>query len=498
MKPQSPFFITVAFLFVAPSVHARQDADPAHRMIELERDKSQVVSNLAYLSDRIGPRLTGSARLKRANEWTAKMMRDYGLVNVHLEGWSFPEPWERGKCEARIIEPNGLPVSIAQVAWSPPTNGAVRGKVVRLTAEDEAAFKSFHNKLRGAIILDLKEYHAPSPGGLMGYNPSADDGEIPALARKATAAAPAPTAPGRQFNFEEYMARVKRYNSFLRAEGASAVISVSAKPYGLLDMHGSPESRWGRPALPSFIISNENGAQIDRLLRSNVQVTMELRGSGHSTKGPVICYNTIGEIKGSEKPEELVVLGAHLDSWDLGTGTTDNGTGSMAVLEAARLLKSLGERPKRTIRFILFSGEEQGLLGSAAYVKAHKNEMSKINAMFVHDIGTGRVKGLWLQNRSVCKQLIEQEFAGLKDLGLMTGGAEIEAGKMNGTDHASFDDAGVPAFAFKQAAAEYGLSHHSQIDTLERVRPNDLMQGALALAIFAWDAAQMPDRFPRK
>jgi carboxypeptidase Q len=466
-------------------------------MIELERDKSDVVKNLEYLSDRIGPRLTGSARLKAANDWTAKRMRDYGLENVHLEGWSFSEGWERGWCEARIIEPNGLPISIAQSAWSPPTNGALRGKVVRLTAEDEGAFKSLHNKLRGAIIFDLKEYHAPSPGGLMGYNAAQAEPDIPALVPP-TAAAPSPSTPSRPFNFEEFMARMKRFNNFLRAEGAAAVISVSAKPYALLDMHGSPDSRWGRATLPSFIIANENGGQIDRLIRGGVRVTMEVRGDGHPVKGPLTVSNTVGEIRGSDKPDEVVILGAHLDSWDLGTGTTDNGTGSVAVLEAARLIKSLGARPSRTIRFILFSGEEQGLLGSAAYVKAHKSEMPNINAMFVHDIGTGRVKGLWLQNRSVCKPLIEKEFARFKELGLLTNDPEIEPGKMNGTDHASFDDAGVPAFSFKQAAAEYGLSHHSQIDTMERVRPSDLKQGALALAIFAWDAAQMADRYPRK
>lgn len=494
-----PLSLAVFLVFGLRFAGAQPNLDDAHKLIQLELDKSEVVQNLEYMSDHIGPRLTGTARLKRANDWTAQKMQEYGLENVHLEGWEFGEGWERGRSEGRIAEPNGLPLTIAQGAWSPPTKGMIRGKVARLTAEDDqATFDALKGKLKGAIIFNLKEYHAPNPAGLMGFTRPPDDPPIPALVRPTPSAAGTTSNVSRPFNFEEYLARLQKFNDFLAKEGVGATISVSSKPYGLLDMTGSPVTKWGRMGVPWFFISNENGGQIDRLLRHGETVTLELRGDGKFVKGPVTANNTVGEIRGSEKPDELVVLGAHLDSWDLGTGTTDNGTGSMAVLEAARLIKAMGVKPKRTIRFILFSGEEQGLLGSEAYVKAHKDEMEKINAVFVHDIGTGRVKGAWLQERAECKPLLETRFNTLKSLGLMTDEPTLSPGKMNGTDHASFDDAGVPAFAFMQASAEYGLSHHSQADTFERVRPDDLKQGALMLAIFAWDAATMDGRYPRK
>jgi Zn-dependent M28 family amino/carboxypeptidase len=207
--------------------------------------------------------------------------------------------------------------------------------------------------------------------------------------------------------------------------------------------------------------------------------------------GPITVYNTVGEIKGSDKPDEFVILGAHLDSWDLAQGTTDNGT--CVVLEAARILAKSGVKPQRTIRFVLFTGEEQGMYGSKAYVQKHKEEMAKISLCLVHDTGTGKVTGIGTQGRAAVKPVLEAELASLKDLGFK----EVNTRSMGGSDHQSFEAAGVPGFAVQQDLSEYRLTHHSQSDTLDKAKEADLIQGAQVLAVTALRVANMPELLPR-
>jgi Zn-dependent M28 family amino/carboxypeptidase len=210
--------------------------------------------------------------------------------------------------------------------------------------------------------------------------------------------------------------------------------------------------------------------------------------------GPIAVYNTVGEIPGSEKPNEYVVIGGHLDSWDLGQGTTDNGTGSAVVLEAARILTKCGTRPKRTIRCILFTGEEQGLRGSRAYVQQHKDEMARISMCVVHDLGTGKVTGLGLMGHKSLQPMMEAELTSLKPLGV----TQFSQNRMGGSDHASFDQAGVPGFYFLQDPAEYRFTHHSQSDTLDKASEPDLVQGAEVMAALAMRVANLPALLPRE
>jgi Zn-dependent M28 family amino/carboxypeptidase len=209
--------------------------------------------------------------------------------------------------------------------------------------------------------------------------------------------------------------------------------------------------------------------------------------------GPIVVHNTVGEIRGSEKPDEFVVVGAHLDSWDLGQGTLDNGAGTVVVLEAARVLARCGARPKRTIRFVLFTGEEQGLHGSRAYVARHKDEMARTSAALVHDTGTGKVIGLGWMGKANLKPLLEPELGALKGLGVQ----EVHARGMGGSDHVSFARAGVPACMFRQELAGYRFGHHSQADTLEMAREADLVQGAQVMALTALRLANADKLLPR-
>lgn len=247
--------------------------------------------------------------------------------------------------------------------------------------------------------------------------------------------------------------------------------------------------------VPSAYTTREDYINLWRLLDTGKPVKAELNIQSGFTGKPVDVYNTVAEIRGTEKPDEVVIIGGHLDSWDLGTGATDDGTGVMAVLEAARALKKLNVQPKRTIRFVMFTGEEQGLNGSKAYVKAHQAEMPKVSGVLVHDSGTGKVLTVGLMGNYNVRETMDRVLYPLaKPVGLMEPTLRSEGG----SDHISFDQAGVPGFWCVQDPADYDKTHHSQADTLDRVRWDDLTEGAQVLAVFAYNVAQLPDLLPRK
>jgi Zn-dependent M28 family amino/carboxypeptidase len=253
----------------------------------------------------------------------------------------------------------------------------------------------------------------------------------------------------------------------------------------------------GADPLPTLFVVHEHYSQLYRLATrpggGHTRVEVEIQNK--LTPGPIAVYNTVGELRGTEKPDEYVVLGAHIDSWDLGQGTTDNGTGTCVVLEAARVLGNLykaGVRPKRTIRFALFSGEEQGLYGSRAYVKQHAAEMPKTSMALVHDTGTGKVQGIGTQGRESSKKILERELVSLKELGC----TDINTRSMPGSDHMSFESAGVPGFAVQQDWDEYRFTHHSQSDTIDKAKEPALIQGAQVLAVAALRVANLPELLP--
>jgi carboxypeptidase Q len=446
-------------------------------------EHSEAMQNLEYLSDSIGPRLTGSPQLKQANEWTRDMFQKYGLANVHLEPWTISHGWTRGTARAGIVSPAPHPLMIAAAGWSPSTPGAVRGPVVYFDANKKEDFAKFHGKLKGAIVI----YQEPQS-----LSPPRRNAPSPIL-RPMQAPPPAygqPPAPS-PFAAEEEAANARM--KFFKDEGVAAILRDSNKPHGLLNMTDISKEPFDVGEVPAAFVTGEGYRMIWRMMKhGTVEVEMEMKNS-FSDK-PVEVYNTVAEIRGSEKPDEVVILGAHLDSWDLGTGSTDNGTGSMAVLEAARTLAKLDLKPKRTIRFVLFTGEEEGLVGSVKYVEAHKNDLEKISAVLVHDTGTGRVLKLGLHDNYQDRELVDQVLAPLHELKLL----EPSTARSFGTDHASFDDVGVPGFFCIQDGAEYFQTHHSQSDTFDKVWKDDLNQGAQLLAAWAYNTAQLPGMLPRR
>ncbi len=443
------------------------------RAILEEIDKnSELMANLEYLCDMIGPRLTGSDNLTRASAWTQEKFRSYGLENVALEPWTIPHSWSRGTAFGRVVEPASQRLYLESAGWAPSTKGPTRGPVVHLNFEDLDDLSNYQGKLKGAWVVLFPPSVQPSP-----KQPKPQPNPMRALRN----------AKG----LREYLRLFRTLDEFLASEGVAGVLRDSNKEHALIDMTGATLD-YSIGKVPSAFLSNESYCLLWRLMkRGPVQVEIDIK---NGVGDEVTVYNTVAEIRGAEQPDEVVIIGGHIDSWDLGTGATDNGTGITAVMEAARALKAVGVKPRRTIRFVLWSGEEQGLHGSRAYVKAHKDQMDKISAVLVHDMGTGRVKSIGLQGRYDLREAMDGVVSPFKEA---VGLDELSLRDMGGTDHLSFLPHGVPAFAVVQDEAEYRKTHHTASDTFEKVYPDEANQGAKVLAAWAYNVAMLPDVLPR-
>jgi hypothetical protein len=434
---------------------------------------SHVGADLEYLTDVIGPRLTGSEAMRRANDWMASRFREYGMDSVWLEPWRFGRVWERGPMTLTLLAPHRRQLIGESWAWAPGTDGPLSGDVVMMDARSIDDFRRrFAGRIAGKWVLGGPSTPIWNPDG------------PPMTARdsarldSARAAAPQPTDP-------EFQRLRRGLVPLLAAENVAGFVRDGAKEFALLTMSGSPESPY---PFPYVTVPHETYTQFERLLARGERVTLQANITNTLTGDTVEAYNTVAEIRGAERPDEVVLLGAHLDSWDLGTGATDNGTGSVAVLEAARILRAAGVRPRRTIRFALFSGEEQGLIGSERYAEAHAAELRGYQAVLVLDNGTGRVTGMSLQGRDDLRDLWRQLFAPVTALGPF----EIRSRNKGGTDHLSFLPYGVPAFNYDQATRGYNHTHHSQADTFDHAVVEDVAQAATVMAATAYELANLP------
>lgn len=509
----------------APVPRAAGAAQPPASATELDKKimdmisgQSQIMTNLQYLSDVIGPRLTGSRNLERANKWAMERMESYGLENVRLEPWEIPIGWERGFATMTMVEPNsGRPIAVAASGWTPGTKGKVTGPVVAMQVRSKDDLAKYKGKLKNAVVLrtpptaigpvtDLRYIpgftpDTPTPPAEAKKDAPKKEAAKPDEAKKEAAKKGEQPQGKRGGQFGGFGGGFQAdINDLLIAEGAAAVLSQSSKPHGLIAVSGGWRGNdRGAPqeGLARLVCSVESYGLLWRLANDSTQKPMvEIEVQNKFVPGPIVCFNTVGEIKGSEKPDEFVVIGAHLDSWDLGTGTTDNGTGSSVILECARVLGSLakqGIRPKRTIRFVLYTGEEQGLHGSREYVKRHKDEMPRTSVALVHDTGTGKVEGFALMGREAVKAVLAPELTSLEAVGFKG----LTRRFSGGSDHQSFEASGVPGFACVQDSDEYKLTHHTQSDTFDKAKAPNLIQGAQVMAVTALRVANLPDLLPR-
>jgi len=488
--------IMAAILVLIPTIRASGSAEDVDlnvvtRIRQEGFRNSKAMEILQELTDRIGARLTGSPNMKRANEWARDKLTEFGLSNAHLEGYGpFGRGWSEELSWARMISPDMAMLLAQPRAWSPSTSGVAKGEVVALKVERIEDLEQYRGKLSGKIVLlgnsrDVKLKTNPASSRF-------NDDQLRGLSQYSILddrpAGPSPEEARKRMELNDALAKC------LESEKVLAAIEPSQFDDGILTSNGGQRDKSKPAGVPTLNMAIEHWGRINRLLQRKVPVELELTVQTKFYDDDKV-YNTIAEIPGTDKKEEIVMIGGHLDSWHGGTGATDNATGTTAAMEAVRILEALEIRPRRTIRIGLWSGEEQGLLGSRAYVEQHKDELGKISVYFNLDAGSGRLRGILCQENAAACSIFEQWMEPFKDLGLTT--ATMRG--TGGTDHLSFDAVGVPGFSFIQDTLEYFThTHHTNIDVFERVSRADLMQQAVVLTWFAYQAAMRQGMIPRK
>ena len=463
-------------------VAARTTTSPAHIdfLIAEGMQRSRVPENLRHLTDIIGPRLTGSPGMRRAVDWAARKLSEYGMDSVAREPFPFGVTWERGPLTMRLLLPHERWLSAASWAWTPGTNGPRAGDVVYVDATTRAEFdRRFGGKLRGAWVMLTQPYPRVNPD----VPTARDSARVDSLRRVLR----------RQRTTEE-RAFLAEQEDLLAGQGIAGEVIDGGKDYGLFVMSGTPLAV---SPYPQVVIGNQNYAELHRMLEAGERVRIEVNASNTFGRDTVTQWNVVGEIRGSERPDEVVLIGAHLDSWDLGTGATDNGASSVAVIEAARLLGALnatGVRPRRTIRFALFSGEEQGLYGSQHYVMRHRQEMPQFQAVLVLDNGSGKITAVPLQGSDELHRMWTELLRPLAALGPVA----VRSGNKGATDHLPFLQAGVPSFNYDQLPRGYDNTYHSQLDVFSHAVPDDVRQAATVLAVNALQLANLDRLLPRR
>jgi len=449
---------------------AMEDAD---QKIDAEvKAHSELVKNLDYLSTQIGPRLTGSPQMQAASDWTLKRFHDYGL-DAHLETTQIAHSWQRGADTAAIVSPITRSIEIRSFGWTKPTNGPVTGPVVFINAKTLKDIEPYKGKLKGAIVVPRE------PAKLRDQDKAdnAYDAVIP----------PTKGLPKEGMSFRDQIQMMRT----LAEEGAAIILLDSGKPDNLFNMAGG-FNNYNPTDVPLAFISHEEYSLIYRLQQAG-PVTMKFDLEGKLSPGTAPASITVAEIKGTEFPDQRVIIGGHLDSWDLGQGSLDNGTGAMAVLEAARTLKALNWKPKRTLTFILFTGEEQGGVGVNLFLKNHEAEIPKMDGILIHDTGTGRVFSIALERLYETAPLMSEIYRPLQEV------FDLEPMSMeyfSGSDHVEFLHKGVPGYFCVQNVADYGSAHHSQSDTFDKVIPDQINEGAALLAAWIWNVSEMPPALP--
>jgi carboxypeptidase Q len=478
---------------VLVAAQSSSDRDVLARIRAEGLERSQATAVFDYLTINIGPRLTASPAHKRAVEWTRERLASYGLANVHVEPWKFGRGWELQKLTVEMIEPRYLPLIGYADGWSASTSGEIVAPPVSVAGKSPEDIAAMGATLKGAIVLtqpmmaNFVRKDRPQPS---------DPSYEPNSAAYATSVGNRPPRPGE----ETAQQRTQRLTNALKAAGAGAIVKPSIGEHGTVFVTG----RDGGPgAVPSITISGEQYNMLLRYLQQNIPVTLRINvQSTFYDEDGGNAYNVIAELPGTDPVlrDEVVMIGGHLDSWHTGVGATDNADGVTTVMEAMRILKASGARPRRTIRVALWGGEEQGLLGSKAWAAAHlagdanQAARDKFDVYFNIDNGTGAIYGWYLQNKEEVRPIFDSWLEPLKAIGARRNVIE----PVGSTDHLSFIDAGVPGFNPIQDYGNYDIrTHHTNMDTPERVNLENTKQAAVVMASFAYQAANLDRKLPR-
>ncbi|MDR6942145.1 M20/M25/M40 family metallo-hydrolase [Mucilaginibacter pocheonensis] len=491
---------------------AQETVDPAiiQKIREEGLNHSKVMETAFYLTDVAGPRLSGSPGLKRAQDWAVSQLKTWGLVNAKLEPWGkFGKGWEVQKNYAAITLPYYHAIIAIPKAWTPGTNGLIKGDVIVVKADSAIDLDKYKGKLQNKVVIfDVKPLVERSfKSDAARYT----DEELAEMAN----ATEQPAAQRRAFdsNSPQFaaMRKARAFQAALRdfayAEKAALILSQARGTDGtVFTTNGASYADTAKAVAPELETSSEDYQRILRLANSGQKVQLEADIKTQFLTNDMQGYDVVAEIPGTDKrlKEQVVMIGGHLDSWHAATGATDNAAGSAVMMEAIRILKAINFKPKRTIRIALWSSEEQGLFGSRGYVLNHfgdpktmelKPEQAKLSAYYNLDNGTGKIRGIYLQGDSAAGPIFKSWLEPFKDLGATT----LTIRNTGGTDHLSFDAVGIPGFQFIQDPVDYGSrTHHSNQDTYDRLIEDDLKQAATIIASFVYNTSERVQMIPRK
>jgi hypothetical protein len=504
--------VFLAMPIIAQMPQEKVDLDAIYRIKNEGLNHSQVMETVSYLTDVYGGRLTGSPQIKAAAEWTENKLTEWKLVNVHLEPWGpFGRGWTNEKFTACAISPDSsFPLIAYPKAWTPGTNGTVEAEVVTAIISNDQDFEKYRGQLRGKYVMTTAMRDVPAEFQAPGRRLT--DDELVTLSNQPVQ--PPRGGPGQrggpgaagsngrgnnQPNFNE------RRLKFFVDEGVVATIDASQGSGGTIFVQGGGgRNQTDPPVPPQVVMAVEHYGRIWRMLEKKIPVRVEMNIENKFYDDDLNSFNIVGEIPGTDRADELVMLGAHFDSWHTGTGATDNAAGSAVMLEAVRILEAAGLKMRRTVRLALWTGEEEGLLGSRAYATQHfadradmklKPEHSKLAGYFNVDNGTGAIRGVYLQGNEAAAPVFQAWMQPFKNLGMTT----LSIRSTGGTDHLSFDAVGLPGFQFIQDPVEYNTrTHHSNMDVYERIQAPDMMRNAVIVASYVYLAANRDEKLPRK
>lgn len=526
-------FTIVFLLLICMSLSAAQmaqekvDSAAMAQIKDEGMNRSQVMELLSYLSDVYGPRLTGSPGYMRAAEWAKNKLTKMGLENAHLEGWGpFGKGWSLKHYSANVIASQNFPLISYPKAWSPSTNGTITGEILYLDAKTDSALDTYKGKLKGKFVLmddprDIKAHFEPESDRLADSSllKMANSDAQPQFSLRRMMRGMGPEQKQRALVAYHKLDMCMKEGALgmltnSRGDGGTIFVqqaSVPAHPDTPFTSRVSVYENKAPKVLPQFSVGAEHYNRLVRMIQKGEHPKLEIDLDVAFNKADSV-YNVVAELPGTDLKDEVVMIGAHFDSWHGGTGATDNGTGSSVCMEAMRILKTLNLNPRRTIRIGLWGGEEQGLLGSREYVKQHfgekksqqfepggeivyKPEAEKFSVYLNNDNGSGKVRGVYMETNEAARPIFRAWLAPFKDLSATT----LTLSRTGGTDHMSFDAINLPGFQFIQDQLEYdSRTHHSTMDVWDRAQQDDLKQAAVIMAAFAYDAAMRDGKFPRK
>ena len=491
-----------------------QDEDAIARIMDEGLNHSELPERASELLDRIGPRLTNSPGMRKAEDWAVAEFRDLGLTNVHKEGFTFGRGWEMVSTEVRMVTPRPLELTAIPMTWTPDTNGTIQAEIVVAPMNDKEHFEAYRGQLAGKIVLVSK----PGTGSEQTTVPfrRLDAGDISA---RDVIEIPHYDPHGTEKRLENVDYAMER-DAFLKSEGALAIVSISRRDGKLLHGTGYTFQTGNTPSLPHFELAAEDYRRLARLAKTGPAPVVALTSQVQWYDDNPEAYNILADIEGSDPKAGYVMAGAHFDSWAAGDGAVDNGSGSLVLFEAARILKAIGAKPKRTIRFALWNAEEQGLLGSLAYIRSHiatragddvppslgtyyawgdrwpiekKPGFSELKAYFNMDNGSGKFRGIHAENNVAAEPLLRKWLVPFHDLGATS----VVSGETGATDHYFLQTIGLPGFQFIQDPLDYmARLHHTNIDTYDHLKMDDLRQASVIMAGMLLQAANDEKTLP--